>query len=47
MEMKMVAEGYYANQLAKMINQKYSTRVPFIEAVFNILYLGKKPLESL
>lgn len=43
MEMRMVAEGYYATQSAKMINQKYSTRVPIIDAVFNILYLGKNP----
>jgi glycerol-3-phosphate dehydrogenase (NAD(P)+) len=43
MEMRMVAEGYYATQSAKMINQKYSTRVPIIDAVFNILYLEKNP----
>jgi glycerol-3-phosphate dehydrogenase (NAD(P)+) len=43
MEMRMVAEGYYATQCAKMINQNYSTRVPIIDAVFNILYLGKNP----
>ncbi|MDG1291236.1 MAG: NAD(P)H-dependent glycerol-3-phosphate dehydrogenase [Flavobacteriaceae bacterium] len=43
MEMRMVAEGYYATQSAKMINQNYSTRVPIIDAVFSILYLEKKP----
>ena len=43
MEMRMIAEGYYATQSAKMINQKYSTRVPIIDAVFSILYLGKNP----
>lgn len=43
MEMRMVAEGYYATQCAKMINQNYSTRVPIIDAVFSILYLGKNP----
>jgi glycerol-3-phosphate dehydrogenase (NAD(P)+) len=43
MEMKMVAEGYYAVQSAKVINQNYSTRVPIIDAVFSILYLEKKP----
>lgn len=43
MEMKMVAEGYYAAQSAKVINQNYSTRVPIIDAVFSILYLEKKP----
>ena len=43
MEMRMVAEGYYATRSAKIINQKYSTRVPIIDAVFSILYLGKNP----
>lgn len=43
MEMRMVAEGYYATQSAKMINQKYPTRIPIIDAVFSILYLGKNP----
>ena len=43
MEMRMVTEGYYATQSAKMINQKFITRVPIIDAVFSILYLGKKP----
>ena len=43
MEMRMVAEGYYATQCAKTINQNYSTRVPIIDAVFSILYLGKTP----
>ena len=42
-EMKMIAEGYYATQSAKMINQKYSTRIPIIDAVFSILYLQKNP----
>ena len=43
MEMRMVAEGYYATKSAKVINQKYPTRVPIIDAVFSILYLQKKP----
>ena len=42
-EMKMIAEGYYATKSAKMINQEYSTRIPIIDAVFSILYLQKKP----
>ena len=46
MEMRMVAEGYYATQSAKMINQNYSTRVPIIDAVFSILYLEKKTRKS-
>ena len=46
-EMKMIAEGYYATQSAKMINQKYSTRIPIIDAVFSILYLQKNQKRSL
>jgi glycerol-3-phosphate dehydrogenase (NAD(P)+) len=41
MEMRMVAEGYYATQSAKIMNQKYPTRIPIIDAVFSILYEGK------
>ncbi len=43
MEMRMIAEGYYATQSARLINQKYRTRVPIIDAVFSILYEGKNP----
>lgn len=43
MEMSMVAEGYYATQSAKMINLKYKTRVPIIDAVHQILYQNKNP----
>ena len=43
MEMRMVAEGYYATQSAKIINRKYNSSTPIIDAVFNILYEGKNP----
>jgi glycerol-3-phosphate dehydrogenase (NAD(P)+) len=43
MEMRMVAEGYYATQSAKIINQKYNSSTPIIDAVFSILYEGKNP----
>ena len=41
LEMKMISEGYYATKSAKLINLKYVTRVPIIDAVFSILYEGK------
>ncbi len=43
MEMRMIAEGYYATQSARLINQKYQTRVPIIDSIFSILYEGKNP----
>ena len=43
MEMNMVAEGYYATKSAHLLNQKNKkkTRLPIINAVYEILYNGK------
>ena len=43
MEMNMVAEGYYATKSAHLLNQKNKkkTRLPIINAVYEILYEGK------
>jgi glycerol-3-phosphate dehydrogenase (NAD(P)+) len=43
MEMNMVAEGYYAAKSAFLLNKKNvkKTRLPIINAVYNILYEGK------
>lgn len=38
MEMKMVAEGYYAVQSINEINKKYNVTMPVTKAVYNILY---------
>ena len=45
MEMSMVAEGYYATKSAHQLNQKNKkkTRLPIINAVYDILYEGKDP----
>ena len=45
MEMNMVAEGYYATQSAFLLNKKNAkkTRLPIINAVYDILYEGKNP----
>lgn len=45
MEMSMVAEGYYATKSAYELNKKNNkkTRIPIIEAVFEVLYDGKNP----
>jgi len=43
MEMSMVAEGYYATKSAQLLNEKNKkkTRLPIINAVYDILYEGK------
>lgn len=45
MEMKMVAEGYYAAHSAYLIMSKYKnkSRTPILNAVYKILYENKNP----
>ncbi|WP_298893950.1 NAD(P)H-dependent glycerol-3-phosphate dehydrogenase [uncultured Psychroserpens sp.] len=45
MEMNMVAEGYYATKSAHELNKKNikKTRLPIINAVYDILYENKNP----
>ena len=45
MEMSMVAEGYYATKSAYRLNEKNKkkTKLPIINAVYDILYEGKDP----
>jgi len=45
MEMSMVAEGYYATKSAFNLNEKSKrkTKIPIIDAVYEILYEGKDP----
>ncbi|XOB66366.1 NAD(P)H-dependent glycerol-3-phosphate dehydrogenase [Deferribacteres bacterium DY0037] len=44
--MKMVAEGVYTTMAAKKLAEKLNVDVPIINEVFEILYLGKKPYDS-
>ncbi len=48
MDMNMVAEGYYATKSAHLLNQKNKnkTRLPIINAVYDILYDGKDPKKT-
>ncbi len=41
MEMKMVAEGYYALKSAYEINQINGAKTPIIDTVYNVVYEGK------
>jgi len=41
LEMRMVAEGYYATKSAYKINLKNKAKTPIINAVYSILYEGK------
>ncbi|GGH36975.1 glycerol-3-phosphate dehydrogenase [Mangrovimonas yunxiaonensis] len=45
MEMNMVAEGYYATKSAHLLNAQSSkkTKIPIIDAVYDVLYEGKNP----
>jgi glycerol-3-phosphate dehydrogenase (NAD(P)+) len=45
MEMNMVAEGYYATKSAFLLNEKNKkkTRMPIINAVYEVLYENKNP----
>ncbi len=38
LEMRMIAEGYYATKCIKEINKEYNVRMPITDAVYNILY---------
>ncbi|WP_027137933.1 NAD(P)H-dependent glycerol-3-phosphate dehydrogenase [Gaetbulibacter saemankumensis] len=45
MEMSMIAEGYYATKSAHLLNEnnKKKTRLPIINAVYEVLYENKDP----
>ncbi|MDR2972038.1 MAG: NAD(P)H-dependent glycerol-3-phosphate dehydrogenase [Bacteroidales bacterium] len=38
LEMKMVAEGYYATMCVHEINKKVKANIPIVEAIYNVLY---------
>ena len=44
MEMKMIAEGYYATKCVHEINKKFNVEMPILEAVHNILYERISPI---
>ena len=47
MEMRMVAEGYYAAKCAFLMNKVVNAHTPIIDTVYNILYLNRDPKKEL
>lgn len=47
LEMKMIAEGYYAVKCIREINNKYNVYMPITDAVYNILYQGYSPAQEI
>ncbi|NVN94569.1 MAG: NAD(P)H-dependent glycerol-3-phosphate dehydrogenase [Bacteroidetes bacterium] len=43
LEMKMIAEGYYAANCIHIINEKYQVEMPIMDAMYNILYENISP----
>jgi glycerol-3-phosphate dehydrogenase (NAD(P)+) len=47
LEMKMVAEGYYATKNMFLLNQQLQIKMPILNAVYAILYEGKSPKKTI
>lgn len=43
LEMKMVAEGYFATQCIHTINENFKAEIPIIDAIYNVLFLNRIP----
>jgi len=47
LEMKMIAEGYFATKCIRQLNLEYGVEMPIVEAVFNILYNNQPPSKEI
>jgi glycerol-3-phosphate dehydrogenase (NAD(P)+) len=47
MELKMIAEGYYAAKCMHHINQKLQVKMPILDFVYNILYEKHNPKKAM
>lgn len=45
-ELKMIAEGYYATKCIKLINEIYKVDLPIVKFAYNVLYKNEKPLKA-
>ena len=43
LEMKMIAEGYFATNCIHIINEEYKADIPIIDAIYNVLFLNRPP----
>lgn len=43
LEMNMIAEGYYAAKLIRLVRKEYEVKMPIASAVYKVLYEGKSP----
>jgi glycerol-3-phosphate dehydrogenase (NAD(P)+) len=43
MEMNMIAEGYYATNLIRLVRKQHEVKMPIANAVYKVLYEGKSP----
>jgi glycerol-3-phosphate dehydrogenase (NAD(P)+) len=43
LEMNMIAEGYYATNLIRMVRKEHEVKMPIANAVYKVLYEGKSP----
>ena len=46
LEMKMVAEGYYASKCVNDIQKKFELNLPIADAVYQCLYKGESPKKT-
>lgn len=45
-ELKMIAEGYYATKCIQEINKKYKVDLPIVKFAYDVLYKNEKPLKA-
>lgn len=45
-ELKMIAEGYYATKCINEINKKHGVDLPIVKFAFDVLYKKEKPLKA-
>ena len=43
LEMNMIAEGYYATKLIRLVRKEHEVKMPIASAVYKVLYEGKSP----
>ena len=47
LEMKMIAEGYYATKNLHLLNEKLHINMPIMDTVYEIIYEGKSARKSI